>query len=30
MKEIKLLNNPNIFTEGETEKILISTLFLEE
>ena len=28
MKEIKLLNNPNIFTEGETEKNLISTLFL--
>lgn len=28
MKEINLLNNPNIFTEGETEKNLISTLFL--
>ena len=28
MKEINLLNNPNIFTEGETEKNLISTIFL--
>ena len=28
MKEINLLNNPHIFTEGETEKNLISTLFL--